>query len=50
MVIVGLSWLVTWLLVEVFSVETLHAILATAIIFIALGLLLGERPFINKRP
>lgn len=45
MVLIGLSWLVTWLLAEVFAVELLHAILATAIIFIALGLIGGERPW-----
>lgn len=48
MVIVGVSYLVVWLLVQVFTVELLHAILAVAIIFIVLGLVVGERPFINK--
>lgn len=49
MVIVGISWLVDWLLVDVFDVEPLKAILSVAIIFIAVGLVLGERPW-NKHP
>lgn len=48
MVLTGLAFLVVWLLVQVFAVELLHAILATAIIYIVLGLILGERPFVNK--
>lgn len=47
MLLVGLSWLVEWLQLQVFSVELVKSILVTAIIFIVLGLLLGERPF-NK--
>jgi len=50
MVVVGLSWLVCWLLTAVFEVELIHSVLATAIIFIVLGLILGERPFFDKRP
>jgi hypothetical protein len=49
MVLIGLSWLVYWLLVDVFTVESLHAALATALIFIIVGILTGERPFINHR-
>lgn len=48
MVLVGLSWLVFWLLVDVFSIEALKAALATAIIFIVLGLIWGERPWIRR--
>lgn len=45
MVLVGLSWLVYWLLVSVFDVEAIKAVLSVAIIFIVLGLILGERPW-----
>ncbi len=40
MVLVGLSWLTFWLLLDVFTVEITKAALVTAIIFIILGLLL----------
>jgi len=49
MVLIGLSWLVSWLLVDVFNVELVKTILTTAIIFIVLGLILGERPW-ERRP
>lgn len=42
MLIVGLSWLVFWLLIDVFNVETLKAALATGLVFVVLGLLLGN--------
>ena len=45
MVIVGISWLAYWGLIEVFDVEALKAALITGVVFTALGLLLGERPF-----
>lgn len=45
----GLSFLVFWLLFSVFTVTLAHAALATAIIFIVLGLVLGEyKPWINR--
>lgn len=50
MVIVGLSWLVYWVLADVFKVEALPAALATALLFIIIGFLVGERPFFEKRP
>lgn len=37
MLIVGLSWLVYWLMVDVFDVESLKAALVTGLIFIILG-------------
>lgn len=40
MLLVGLSWLTFWLLIDVFSVELTKAALATAIIYLVLGLLL----------
>lgn len=45
MVLVGLSWLIFWLLVDVFDVEALKAALATGIVFLIMGLILGERPW-----
>lgn len=48
MLVVGLSWLVYWLLASVFSVDALKAALATGIIFIVLGLLVGENPVVKK--
>jgi hypothetical protein len=42
--LIGASWLVFWLLVKVFSVELMNAVLATAIIFILVGLLLDASP------
>lgn len=48
MLIVGLSWLVFWLLADVFTVELLKAALATGLIFVILGLLVGELPVIKK--
>lgn len=48
MLIVGISWLVFWLLADVFTVEVLKAALATGLIFVILGLLVGELPVIKK--
>lgn len=48
MVLVGLSWLVCWLLVQVFSVEIVKAILTTGIIFLIVGLLYDHTPWIRK--
>lgn len=44
MLIVGLSWLVYWLMVDVFSVETIKAALVTGLVFIILGLLVEGVP------
>lgn len=48
MLVVGLSWIVFWLLTSVFSVEVLKAALATGIIFVVLGLLVGESATFKK--
>lgn len=48
MVLVGLAFLVDWLLQQVFALTELKAVLVTAIVFIVLGLLLGERPFVKN--
>lgn len=48
MVLVGLSWLVAWLLVQVFNVELVKAILTTGIIFLIVGLLYDYKPWVRK--
>lgn len=50
MVLIGLSWIVWWMLVKVFVVELLKAALVVGLLYIIVGLLLGERPFIKDRP
>lgn len=45
MVTIGISWVLYWALVDVFNIESLKAALATGIIFVLVGLLLGERPW-----
>lgn len=42
MLIVGVSWVLFWALVQVFTVKVLTAALTTGIVFILLGLILGE--------
>lgn len=44
MIYVGLAFLITWLEVQVFNLDIVKSFLITAIIFIVLGLILGERP------
>ena len=39
MLLVGLSWLTFWLLIDVFTVEITKSALVTAIIFLVLGVL-----------
>lgn len=48
MVVIGLSWLVFWLLIDVFNVETLKAALATGLMFVILGLLIGNNETVKK--
>lgn len=43
MLLVGLSWLFDWLLIDVFDVEIVKSVLVTAIALILLGLLLEYR-------
>lgn len=38
MIFIGLSWLMFWLLVDVFDVELIKSALVTAIVFLILGL------------
>lgn len=48
MLYIGLAFLVDWLLQQVFTLTNLKAVLVTAIIFIVLGLLVGEVPVIKN--
>lgn len=43
MIVVGVAFLLFWCLAQVFKLDLLVSALVTAIVFIALGLLLGER-------
>lgn len=47
MVVVGLAFLVTWLQVQVFGLDIVKAVLVTALIFVILGLVIGERPWLS---
>jgi hypothetical protein len=49
MIFIGLEFLITWLQVQVFNVDLVKSLLVTAIIFIVLGFVMGERPFANRR-
>jgi ABC-type sulfate transport system permease subunit len=50
MVLTGIAFLIFWGLQEAFSTLTeIKAALITAVIFIILGIILGERPFLNRR-
>lgn len=48
MLYIGLAFLVDWLLQQVFTLTDIKATLITAIIFIALGLLVEGRPILAK--
>lgn len=50
MLVVGISWLLFWLLINVFNVVVDKAALITAIIFILAGLLLEGYPHFLRRP
>lgn len=45
MIAIGISWILFWALIKVFTIELTLAAIVTGIVFILLGLLLGERPF-----
>lgn len=49
MFIVGVAFLLFWIIVEVFVLTIAKAALMTAVIFLILGLLMNERPW-EKRP
>lgn len=48
MLIIGLSWLVFWLLNDVFTVELIKAALVTGLIFLVLGLLVEGVPNLRR--
>lgn len=50
MLLIGVSWLLFWLLITVFLIEVVKAALVTAIVFIVLGLLLEGWPELKRRP
>lgn len=50
MVFTGASFLLLWLLIEVFTVEIVKAILVVAIILIIAGLLIEGVPGIVRKP
>lgn len=47
--LVGLAFLVDWLLVDVFNMDSVKSLLATALIFIVLGLLVDGYPLYKGR-
>ena len=48
MLIVGISWLVFWLLIDVFNVDVLKAALINGLIFTLLALLIEGRTYWPK--
>lgn len=50
MLLIGLAFLVDWLLVQVFALDSLKAVLVTAIIFILLGVLVEGPDYYGRRP
>jgi len=49
MVAIGVSWVLFWALVRVFTIEVTLAAIVTGVVFILLGLLLGERPWTRSQ-
>lgn len=45
MVVTGIAFILFWALIKVFTIELTLAAVVTGVVFILLGLLLGERPF-----
>jgi F0F1-type ATP synthase assembly protein I len=45
MLLIGISYLLLWLLIQVFNLALVKAVLVVAIIFILLGLVAGENPW-----
>lgn len=48
MVLIGIAFVLLWLMVTVFTIELLKAALVVGIIYIVAGLLLGDRPWNNR--
>lgn len=48
--IIGISWLVDWLLIAVFALNGVKAALVTGIIFLVVGLLIDYAPKYYHRP
>lgn len=49
MTLIGLSWIVFWMIIQVFAVELIKAALIVGIIFLVLGLLIDGIPNINLK-
>lgn len=45
MILVGISWLLYWALIDVFRVDSLKAALVTGIVFVVVALLLEHNPW-----
>lgn len=48
MIAIGISWVLFWALVSIFHVDPETAALVTGVVFILVGLLWGERPFLRR--
>lgn len=48
MVLIGVAFVLFWLLVFVFAMEAIMAALVVGITFILVGLLAGERPLLRR--
>jgi hypothetical protein len=47
MIAVGVAFIFFWMLVVVFKVQPDNAALVTGVVFVLVGLLLGERPWLR---
>lgn len=48
MVVIGISWILYWALIDVLAVAPLKSAIITGVVFVLLGLVLGERPWVRK--
>ena len=48
MILIGLSWIVFWLMADVLKVELLLAALITGIVFVVLGILFEGAPSFRR--
>lgn len=47
-ILIGVSWLFYWALIDIFNINDLKAALVTAVVFIIVGLLYDYRPWVRK--
>lgn len=50
MLVIGISWLLFWGLVQIFAVELIKAALVVGVVFIILGLLTEGVPNFTRKP